>query len=138
MMSANFVLGAAALPVRRYAPAARSAGAERKHPLHVPGHCNEAPLTADVVEPAQQELAESHHGFDDSEHRFRGLFAQGVLLFAVWRPQTIRHGLDGCRVFRRRRRSGKTLAQGPMMRLSAERNQRLDVGGLTERHNWPR
>ena len=83
MMSANFVLGAAALPVRRHAPAAHSAGAERKHPLHVPGHCNEAPLTADVVEPAQQELAESHHGFNDSEHRFRGLFAQGVLLILI-------------------------------------------------------
>src|SRR6267378_8174600 len=114
--------------------AAGSAGAERKHPLHVPGHCNEAPLTADIVEPAQQELTESHHRFDDPEHRFRGLFAQGVEFFALWCPQTVGHGLDGRRVFRRRRRSGKPLAQGLMMWLTAECNQRLDFGGLAERH----
>src|ERR1700733_15486608 len=65
-----------ALSNLRCALTARSAGAERIHPLDVPGHCNEAPLAADIVEPAQQELAESHHRFDDAEHRFRSLFAQ--------------------------------------------------------------
>src|ERR1700687_181893 len=47
----------------------RSAEAERMHPLDVPGHGDEAPLAADAIEPAQQELAESHHRFDDAEHR---------------------------------------------------------------------
>ena len=48
------------------------------HPLDVPGHGDEAPLAADAIEPAQQELAESHHRFDDAEHRLRGLLAQSV------------------------------------------------------------
>jgi hypothetical protein len=39
------------------------------HPFDVPGHGDEAPLAADAIEPAQQELAESHHRFDDAEHR---------------------------------------------------------------------
>ena len=60
----------------------RSAEAERMHPLDVPGHGDEAPLAADASEPAQQKLAESHHRFDDAEHRLRGLFAQTVELFA--------------------------------------------------------
>ena len=67
----------------------RSAGAEREHPLDVPGHGDEAPLAADIVEPAQQELAESHHRFDDAEHRFRGLLAQGVELLALRGAQPI-------------------------------------------------
>ena len=47
------------------------------HPLDVPGHSNQAPLAADAIEPAQQELSESHHRFDDAEHRLWGLLAQG-------------------------------------------------------------
>src|ERR1700686_1537180 len=66
----------------------RSAEAERMHPLDVPGHGDEAPLAADAIEPAQQELAESHHRFDDAEHRLRGLLAQTVELFALRCPQT--------------------------------------------------
>ena len=75
------------------------------HPLDVPGHGDEAPLAADAIEPAQQELAESHHRFDDAEHRLRGLLAQTVELFALRCPQTPGHGFDRCRVFRRRRRN---------------------------------
>jgi hypothetical protein len=59
----------------------RSAEAERMHPFDVPGHGDEAPLAADAIEPAQQELAESHHRFDDAKHRLRGLLAQSVKLF---------------------------------------------------------
>ena len=62
------------------------------HPFDVPGHGDEAPLTADAIEPTQQELAESHHRFDDAEHRLRGLLAQTVELFALWCPQTPGHG----------------------------------------------
>ena len=57
-----------------------STGRQRKHPLDVPGHGDEVPLATDVVEPAQQELAESHHRFDDAEYRFRGLLAQTIKL----------------------------------------------------------
>ena len=68
---------------------------------------------ANAIESTQQELAESHHRFDDTEYRFRGLLA----LFAVRCPQTSSHGLDRCRVFRRRQRRGKSLAPGGVMRL---------------------
>src|ERR1700693_3118213 len=87
----------------------RSAEAERIHSLDVPGHGDEAPLAADAIEPAQQELAESHHRFDDAEHRFRGLRAKTIALFARGRPQTPSHGFERRRIFRRRRRGGKSL-----------------------------
>src|SRR6478752_6964733 len=32
-----------------------------EHPLHVPRHGDEGPLTLDIFEPTQQELAEAHH-----------------------------------------------------------------------------
>src|SRR5580704_11573132 len=92
-----------------------SAEAERMHPLDVPGHGDKAPLIADAVEPAQQELAESHHRFDDAEHWLRGLLAQTIELFALRRPQTPGHSFDRCRVFRRRRRRGKPFAPGGML-----------------------
>ena len=57
-----------------------------KHPFHVPGQGHQSPLALDVIEPAQQELAESHHRFDDAKHRFRGLLAQSVEFFAFGRP----------------------------------------------------
>ena len=46
-----------------------------KHPLQVPGHGHEVPLTPDMIEPAQQELAEAEHGLDDTETRIRGFRA---------------------------------------------------------------
>jgi hypothetical protein len=49
-----------------------------EHPLHVPRHGDEGPLTSDIFEPTQQELAEAHHRFDDPEHRLRDLVAQGI------------------------------------------------------------
>ena len=70
------------------------------HPLDVPGHSNQAPLAADAIEPAQQELSESHYRFDDAEHRLWGLLAQTVELFALRCPQTPTHGFDRHRVFR--------------------------------------
>ena len=45
-------------------------------------------LTAlNAIEFDEQELAESDHRFDDAEHRFRGLLAQTIELFAVRCPQ---------------------------------------------------
>ncbi len=54
-----------------------------KHPLQVPGHGHEVPLTANMIETAQQELAESQHGLDDAEDRFRNVLALGVELPAL-------------------------------------------------------
>ena len=39
-------------------------GAEGDYPLDVPGHGHEAPFVADIFEAAEQELAESEHGFE--------------------------------------------------------------------------
>jgi hypothetical protein len=61
----------------------RSTEAERIHPLDVPTHGDEAPFAANAIETAQQELTESRHRFDNTEHRFRGLLAQGVELLAL-------------------------------------------------------
>jgi hypothetical protein len=46
--------------------------------LQVPSAADQSPLTADRFHPAQQELAKSHDGIDDSEHRFGGMFSLGV------------------------------------------------------------
>src|SRR5665213_1207311 len=87
---------------------------ESKHPLHVPGHGDEGPFAPDVVEPAQQKLPETENRFDDAEHRLRGVFAQGVKLFAFRRLQAMDHGVDWGWIVRRRRRRGEALAQGWM------------------------
>src|SRR5712675_83413 len=68
---------------------AGSGGAEGEHPLDVPCHGHEAPLATHLVEPAQQELAESEDRFDDAEHWFRDLFTQRIELPAFWRFQPI-------------------------------------------------
>ena len=60
-----------------------------EHPLHVPRHGDEGPLTLDIFEPTQQELAEAHRRFDDPEHRLRDLLAQGIELLAFGRLQTV-------------------------------------------------
>src|SRR5882757_10240183 len=101
--------------------AAASGGRQGVHSLHVPRHGDEAPLTLDIVQPTQQELAEAHHRFDDPEHWFRGLLAQGVELLAFRRLQTVAHGFERRRVLWRRRYLGKALRQGRIMRLPALR-----------------
>src|SRR6267142_1009449 len=105
-----------------------------EHPLHVPRHGNEGPLTLDIFEPTQQELAEAHHRFDDPEHRLRDLLAQGIELLAFGRLQTVAHGFERRRVLRRRRYFGKALRQGRIMRLAALRNHRIDLRRSAEGH----
>src|SRR5258707_2692811 len=78
--------------------AAASGGCQGVHPLHVLGHRDEAPLTLDLVKATQEELTEAHHRFDDAEHRFRNLLAQGVELLAFGRLQTMAHGPERRRV----------------------------------------
>src|SRR5712672_2023719 len=113
---------------------AGSGGAEGEHPLDVPCHGHEAPLATHLVEPAQQELAESEDRFDDAEHWFRDLFTQRIELPAFWRFQPMRHGLDRRWVFRRGRWIGEALGQRWMMRLSAHGDQRLDRCRFAGRH----
>ena len=55
-----------------------------KHALQVPGHGHEVPLAADMIESAEQELAESQHGLD-------GVFALGVELPTLQRLQAVSH-----------------------------------------------
>src|SRR3954454_17041004 len=95
-----------------------------KHPLQVPGHGHEVPLPANMIEPAQQELAETEHGLDDTEDRFRNVLALGVELPALQRLQAMGHGLDRRRIVRRGRRLGEARAQGGMVALAAQGDQR--------------
>jgi hypothetical protein len=71
--------------------------------LYVPRHGDETLLTLDIIEAAQKKLAKAHHRFDDPEHRFGGLLAQGIELFAFGRLQAAAHRFER-RVLRRRRR----------------------------------
>jgi len=75
--------------------------------------------------PRIEKLTESEHEFDDAEHRFRRLFAQGIGRPAFRRLQPMRHRLDRRRIVRRGRRLFETLARGGMMRLMAHRNHGL-------------
>src|SRR5258708_13187040 len=102
--------------------AAASGGRQGVHPLHVPGHRDEAPLTLDLVKATQEELTEAHHRFDDAEHRFRNLLAQGVELLAFGRLQTMAHGRERRRVLRRRRGFGKAPPQGRTLQLTPQRH----------------
>ena len=63
-----------------------------EHPLHVPGHGHEAPLAADMIEPAEQELAERDRRLDNAEHRLGRLLAQTVQLLALERLEVMGHG----------------------------------------------
>src|SRR5277367_3421370 len=60
---------------------------ENEDPLHVPGHGHQAPLAANLVEPAQQELSKAQNRFDDAEDRLRGVLAPAVEFFAFGRGQ---------------------------------------------------
>jgi hypothetical protein len=79
-----------------------------EHPLHVPRRGDEGPLTLDIFEPTQQELAEAHRRFDDPEHRLRDLLAQGIELLAFGRLQAVAHGFERRRLLRRRPYFGKS------------------------------
>src|SRR5260370_5271878 len=106
--------------------AAASGSRQGVHPLHVPSHRDEAPLTLDLVKATQEELTEAHHRFDDAEHRFRNLLAQGIELLAFRRLQTMAPGRERRRVLQRRRCFGTALRPGRMMRLAAQRKPRRD------------
>src|SRR5258708_35119466 len=107
--------------------ATASGGRQGVHSLHVPRHRDEAPLTLDIVQPTQQELTEAHHRFDDPEHRFRGLLAQGIELLAFRRLQTVAHGFDYRRALRRRRCFGIPLPPAPLLPPPALREHPLPL-----------
>src|SRR5271154_3962989 len=103
-----------------------SGGVEDEHPLHIPRHGHKAPLATHFFESAQRKLTESEHGFDDAEHRFRGLLAQGIERPALRRLQPMRHRRDRRWIFWRGRRRLESFLQRWMMRLTAHGNQRFD------------
>src|SRR5208282_4374110 len=79
--------------------------------LQIPSLGHESPLAAHFFEPTQGKLTESEHGFDDAEHGFRRLFAQGVERAAFRRLQFMGHRLDRRRLFRGCRRRREAHAQ---------------------------
>jgi hypothetical protein len=83
------------------------------------GHVYQAPLAPDTVDPAQQELPEAHHRFDNAEHRFRDLFVQRVELSTFRWLQPVCHGLDRGGIRRCGRRRREALGQRRVMRLAA-------------------
>src|SRR5258708_37121336 len=83
--------------------AAASGGRQGVHPLHVPGHRGEAPLTLDLVKATQEDLTQTHPRFDDADHRFRNLLAQGLELLAFGRLPALAHARHRRRVRRRPR-----------------------------------
>lgn len=63
------------------------------HALEIPGQTNQRPLTRDLAQPPQRELAKPHHRLDDAKHRLHRLFAQRIDRPATLRFESMRHGL---------------------------------------------
>src|ERR1700680_2588103 len=103
-----------------------SGGVEDEHPLPIPRHGHKAPLATHFFESPQRKLTESEHGFDDAEHWFRGLLAQGIERPAFRRLQPMRPRRDRRRIFWRGRRRREAFLQRWMMRLTAHGDQRFD------------
>jgi hypothetical protein len=80
---------------------------EGEHPLDIPGHGHQAPLAANLVEPAQQELSEAENRLDDAEDRLRDVFAPSIELLAFRRRQAMQHGFERRRVLWRWRAAAK-------------------------------
>ena len=49
--------------------------AQNRHAFQIPCQAHQGPLVLDVVQTAGEELAQSHHRFDDAEDRLHALFA---------------------------------------------------------------
>ena len=111
-----------------------SGGLQGEEPFHVPGQGDEVPFSLDLVEAAQVELPEAQHRFDDAEHRFRRLFAQGIGLPAFRHRQTMQHRLQCCRLLGYRRRLDEPLLPTEMVALAAWGDQRCDLRLGARRH----
>ena len=111
--------------------------AEDEHPLHIPRHGHKAPLAADTVDPAQQELAKAQHRLDDAEHRLRHLLAQRVELLAVRGLQLMRHGLERRGVLRCRRRLGRSAGPERDGALRAPSRSAAQSPCPRRRSRWP-
>jgi len=96
--------------------------------LEIEGQTDQAPLESLGQFPAQGELAEAHHLFDDADHRFDGAFACPIDRFAQRSLELVRH-LD-LRARVRRRRIGQrseTLLPAGMMGITTRRDGGLDA-----------
>ncbi len=67
--------------------------------LEIESQADQTPLASRRSGPAQRELAETQHLFDDSDHRFDGAFAYSVDRFAHGGLELVRHFHLGARVF---------------------------------------
>ena len=70
-------------------PCASACGRKDEHPLHVPGYGREAPLAANSIESAKQELSEPERRLDDAEHWLGRMLAQAVECLALGRLEGI-------------------------------------------------
>jgi hypothetical protein len=100
--------------------------------LEVEGQTNQAPLACGSQYPAQGELAEAQHLFDDANHRFDCAFAGPIDRFAQRSLELVGHLDQGARVLRRRieQRCESLLPTG-MMGITTRRDVRLDATLLT-------
>jgi hypothetical protein len=48
------------------------------HAFQIPREANQRPFTGNLLQAAQGELVKAQYGFDDAEHGFDGLLAQGI------------------------------------------------------------
>ena len=48
------------------------------HAFQIPREANQRPFTGNLLQAAQGELVKAQYGFDDAEHGFDGLRAQGI------------------------------------------------------------
>lgn len=96
------------------------------HALVVPGHGDEAPLALSFVQSAHADLTPAHHLLDDPKHRVDRLLAPFVQRLARLRGQLVNHGGHRIRRLWRVRLGRKSRPQRFVMRLSFDRQQRLD------------
>src|ERR1700750_947859 len=102
-------------------------GCEGEQPLHVVGHGYEVPFAADVVEAAEQELAEAERRLDDTKHRLWRVLAQGVQRPALGCLQPMRHRLDRRWIVRRWRGRGEALGERRMVWLGVQSGQGVNL-----------
>lgn len=104
--------------------------AQRGHAFQVPRQAHQGPFVLDIRQPAQQELAETHHRLGDPEYRLHRLLAQCIGRAPGLGLESVLHVLD--RAGRLLQRCRLALAPVPMVGVPANGKQWLDPGGLTD------
>ena len=72
------MLSTDAMKIKGKPPSSGGQGPQGRHAADVAGHRHQRPFAPHGRQTAQQELAEAHDAFDDTEHRLDGLLTQGI------------------------------------------------------------